>query len=145
MRPIIAERLWIGNSADLRSTESVLKLGVRAAVDLAAAEPPVQYPRDIIYVRIPLSDGAEDSVALIRMAVSTVAELLRAHIPTLVACSAGMSRSPAIVAAALAIVEDRRPDDVLLQVAASGPHDVAPAFWESVKRAIVSMAGSEIT
>jgi hypothetical protein len=39
---------------------------------------------------------------------------------------AGMSRSPAVVAAALSIVQGGSPDGKLRQVVAGQPHDVSP-------------------
>ena len=136
MRQIIPDRLWIGNAHDIQDVRGVLSLGIRAVVDLAASEVPVQYPRDIAYCRLPLNDGSENEPAVLRLAIYSAAEFVRGGMPTLVACSAGMSRSPAIVAAALAIVEGQEPDETLQRIAASGPHDVAPALWDEIKRAI---------
>ena len=108
MRQIIPELLWIGNAHDILDVRGVLSLGVRAVVDLAASEAPVQYPRDVAYCRLPLNDGSENEPAILRLAVYSTVEFIKNRIPTLVACSAGMSRSPVIVAAALAIVEGIR-------------------------------------
>jgi protein-tyrosine phosphatase len=134
MREIVPGVLWLGNALDAQDVKSVLSLGITAVVDLAANERPLQYPRDIAYFRLPLTDGVENNPVLLRLAVSTTYELLQSRTPTLVACSAGMSRSPAIVAAALSILEKADPDSVLLQIASTGPHDVAPALWSDVKR-----------
>ncbi len=57
--------------------------------------------------------------------------LKRGQIPTLVYYGAGMSRSPAIVAAALSIVQGGSPDERLKEVVAGHPHDVSPHLWES--------------
>ncbi len=54
------------------------------------------------------------------------------QIPTLVYCGAGMSRSPAIVAAALSIVQGGSPDERLKGIVAGHPHDVSPHLWEVV-------------
>jgi len=43
-----------------------------------------------------------------------------------------LSRSPAIAAAALAMVYQETPDDCLKQVAGHFPADVAPAFWKDI-------------
>jgi predicted protein tyrosine phosphatase len=134
MREVRPQVLWLGNALDVQDVRAVLSLGIRAVVDLAANERPVQYPRDIAYCRLPLCDGAENDSALLRLAIFTTLELLTARIPTLVACSAGMSRSPVVAAAALSILETADPDDVLLRIASTGPHDVAPALWSDVKR-----------
>lgn len=136
MRPIIADLLWIGNALDIRDVKAVLSLCVRGVVDLAANEPPVLYPRDIAYCRFPLNDGAANDPATLKLAILSTAEFVKAKMPTLVACSAGMSRSPAIVAAALALVEAKSPDDVLLRIASASPHDINPALWSEIKRAI---------
>lgn len=60
--------------------------------------------RDIVYCRFPIVDGAGTRVQLLVTAIETVTRLIRLQVPTLVGCGAGMSRSPAIVAAALGIV-----------------------------------------
>jgi hypothetical protein len=130
--------VWIGNALDARSVAAVLFLGIRAVIDLAASEPAIQYPRDIVYCRIPLNDGAEDNSATLRLAVFSTTELVKSQVRTLVACSAGMSRSPAIVAAALALAEGLEPDEALLRVASTGPHDVAPSLWREIKRVALS-------
>jgi protein-tyrosine phosphatase len=67
------------------------------------------------------------------LAIETVASLLRAEIPTLVFCRAGMSRSPSVVAAALSLVEGGSPEDRLRQVVAGHPHDVSPQLWTTVR------------
>jgi predicted protein tyrosine phosphatase len=141
MRPIIPDLLWIGNTLDARDVRAVLSLGVRAVIDLAANESPIQYPRDIAYCRLPLNDGAENDPAILRLAVHSTAEFVKARVPTLVTCSAGMSRSPAVVAAALALLEGHEPDHVLLRIASVGPHDVVPSLWSDIKRAVFSSEG----
>lgn len=138
MRQITPNLLWIGNALDARDVRAVLSLGVRAVIDLAANEPPIQYPRDISYCRLPLNDGAENDPAILRLAVLSAAEFVKARVPTLVTCRAGMSRSPAIVAAAIAVVEGQEPDHVLLRIASAGPHDVAPGLWSDIKQVVHS-------
>ena len=134
MRVITPDLLWIGNALDMQNVPAALSLGVKAVIDLAANEPPVQYPRDITYCRFPLTDGVGNDRVLLNLAVFTTAALVQSRVPTLVACSAGMSRSPAVAAAALAIAEQSQPDDVLLRIAATGPHDVSPALWAEIKK-----------
>lgn len=143
MRPIIPDLLWIGNALDARDVRASLSLGVQAVVDLAANESPIQYPRDIAYCRIPLNDGPGNNPAILRLAVSTTAEFVKAKIPALVACGAGMSRSLAVTAAALSVVNRQHPDDALRQIASDGPHDVAPGLWSDLQQiALSSIAGA---
>lgn len=134
MREILPGLLWIGNAGDLRDPSATLAHGVSAVVDLAASEPPATFPRDIIYCRIPLCDGAENSAATLGLAVSTVKQLLYGRVPTLVACSMGLSRSPAIAAAAMAGFERRTLEETLARIATTGPLDVDPALWSDLQR-----------
>jgi protein-tyrosine phosphatase len=105
MREVVPDVLWIGNAQDGRDVNLVLQRGLAAAVDLAMEEPPILFPRDFVYCRFPLIDGAGNTPAVIRAAIDTIATFIRGKVPTLVTCDGGMSRSPAIVAAALAAVE----------------------------------------
>jgi len=136
MQNIIPHLLWIENSRDLRDVVATLSLNVQAVVDLAASEVPVGYPRDIAYLRLPLEDGADNSPAVVRLAIHVTAELIVAQIPALVACSMGMSRSPAIVAAALSITQQSRFEQALTSVAGSGPIDVSPGLVATIRQAI---------
>jgi len=133
-RTVLHDKLWVGNARDLADVRGVLLLGVQAVVDLAANEAPVQYPRDIVYCRLPLVDGGENDEAVLRLAVLTTAEFIRSGTPTLVACSAGMSRSLAVTAAGLALATGLSPDQALIKVAAESPHDVSGALWADIKR-----------
>ena len=145
MRSIIPDLLWIGNARDARNVQSVLSLGVQAVVDLAANESPAEYPRDIAYCRIPLNDGPGNNPAILRLAVSTTTEFAKARIPVLVACSAGMSRSWAVVAAALSVLNRQHPDDALRQISSDGPHDVAPGLWADVQQTVLFLNAGPIS
>jgi protein-tyrosine phosphatase len=103
MRDVVAGKLWIGNAGDARDVRRVLSAGIAAVIDLAMEEPPAVYPREIVCCRIPLLDGPDNPQARLRFAITTAAELIRARVPTLIACSGGMSRAPSVAAAALAI------------------------------------------
>jgi hypothetical protein len=135
MRDVISQVLWIGNARDAREISRLLNLGVAVVVDLALEEAPIVFPRDVVYCRFPLVDGSGNSHTLLKAAVETAATLIRERVPTLVACNGGMSRSPAVVAAALARVEQTDPHKELLRVAGTGPHDVSPVFWAELTEA----------
>jgi protein-tyrosine phosphatase len=132
MRGIVKGRLWIGNASDGRDAGALLQAGVAAVVNLAAEESSRVLPREMIYCRFPINDGAQDEPGVLEVAIETVVCLLKSEVPTLVCCSAGMSRSPAIVAAALSIVQGGSPDEKLKQISASRPHDVSPLLWGAV-------------
>ncbi len=138
MREIIPNLVWIGNAQDGRNVEAVLRLGIEAVIDLAIEEPPLVFPRETIYCRFPLIDGAGNAPALIHAAIDTTIGFIEGHVPTLVTCNGGMSRSPAIVAAALVSVDNMTPEKALEQVARIGPHDVSTTFWAEVKREAAS-------
>src|SRR5262249_23963189 len=70
----------------------------------------VTVPRQLAFCRFPLVDGPDNPKSSLCAAVSTTALFLRQQRPTMVACSAGISRSVAVASAALAIVSGRNPD-----------------------------------
>jgi protein-tyrosine phosphatase len=133
MREIIPGILWLGNSADARDLRRVLDAGILALVDLAAEEPTPVLPRSIVYCRFPNVDGRQPSTQVLRVAIETVVSLMKGGLPTLVFCGAGMSRSPAVAAAALSIVHGGSPDERLSQVVAGHPHDVSTQLWADVR------------
>ena len=132
MRQIASHPLWIGHALDGRDVRASLDAGIEALVDLAVNEPPVAITRELIYCRFPLSDGSGNPPWLLRSAAETVARLLQAQIPTLVFCSAGLSRSPCIAAAGLALALNLPPDECIRIVTAGAPSDVSPALWHAV-------------
>jgi len=61
-----------------------------------------------------------------------VAYFIASRTPTLVACGAGMSRSPAIVAAAMATTKRIALADVLEKLTAGQPHAVSPGLLAEI-------------
>lgn len=133
MREVLKNRLWIGNARDARDPAALFAREITAVIDLAANETPANLPREFVYCRIPLIDGAESDASRISLAIRLLLCLLETEHRVLLSCSAGMSRSPAIAAAALSIIERTSPETCLEDIAASGPHDVSPGFWSSVR------------
>ncbi len=107
-------------------------------MQLAYEEPPLALPRELMYCRFPLVDGSDNSPKPLVLAILTVVNLLEKHVPTLVCCSGGLSRAPAVIAAALSEVYQEKPDDCLKQIAEHQPHDVTPGFWDQVKSVLAS-------
>jgi protein-tyrosine phosphatase len=139
MRQVVSQRLWIGTGLDARDVRRLHELEIEAVVDVALEEPAAQLSRDIIYLRFPLTDGAANDCRVLRLAIQTVGELVRNEIPTLVACGAGMSRSPAVVAAALSHLQSRPPDDCLVELTTGNPCDISPPLWSDVRRAVADL------
>lgn len=133
MREILSRILWLGNAADARNIEGVMDAGIMAVIDLAHEELPLTLPRSIVYCRFPILDGQQSSRQILLVAIETLVSLLKKDIPTLVYCSAGMSRSPAVIAAALSILHGGTPEERLRQVVANHPHDISPQLWAEVR------------
>ncbi|MCI0637488.1 MAG: dual specificity protein phosphatase family protein [Gemmataceae bacterium] len=133
MRQILPHSLWLGHAGDGRDFRLIVDTGIRAVVQLAAEEPVLQLPRELAYCRFPLVDGLDNERKLLSLAVTTVANLLEKNVPTLVCCGAGMSRSPAIAAAALSMVFQEAPDECLKNIAEHFPADVAPVLWKEIR------------
>jgi hypothetical protein len=136
MREILPGRLWLGNAGDGCNPELLLTAGIAAVVNLAMEEPSPTLPRTIAYCHFPIVDGEQETPNMLCVAIRTLVSLLENRIPTLVYCGAGMSRSPAIAAAAIAIVEGESPEDRLRQIVSGGPHDVSPQLWAAVRAAL---------
>jgi hypothetical protein len=135
MRAIPDYSLWLGHAGDARDKHELFRLGVGAVVDLAVEEPPAVAGREIIYCRFPLLDGTDNPPWLIRAAADTTATLLRHKVPTLVACGAGLSRGPAITAAALVRLGRPNLQDALLYLAQFGHCDVSAGLLQDVVKA----------
>ncbi|WP_165226970.1 protein-tyrosine phosphatase family protein [Aquisphaera insulae] len=143
MRRIAGYPLWLGHAGDARDVAGLHEAGLGAVVELAIDEPPASLPRDMIHARFPLIDGAGNPPWLLRAAVELVVLLLRADVPTLVCCGAGLSRTPAVAGVAIALVRGCSPEDGLAIVTRNGPADIAPGLWTELRSAIVGKAGEE--
>lgn len=124
----------MGNAGDGRDPERLLAAGVAAVLNLAAEEPSAVLPRSMVYCHFPIEDGEQEDPSVLAAAIQTLVSLLKNRVPTLVHCGAGMSRSPAVAAAALAIVQGGSPEEKLREVVAGHPHDVSPRLWDAVCR-----------
>jgi hypothetical protein len=71
-----------------------------------------------------------------KSAAQSAGPLLRAGVPTLVGCAAGMSRSVCIAAGGVALAEGRGLDESLMLVVGSGPADVSPGLLGQLGDAI---------
>lgn len=117
---------------------AIYEAGIRALVQLAIEEPAVQATRDLIYFRVPISDGVGNRADDLALAIRSVSELLSRRIPTLVCCGAGMSRSPCIVAAAIAVTFAQSAEASLDLVTGQGPSDVSMSLWKEISFLLAS-------
>jgi hypothetical protein len=77
--------------------------------------------------------GAGNRPETIRAAVDLAARLIGSGVPTLVACGAGMSRSPNIVAMALARIDGTTMEEALEEITAGVAHDASTSLWAEVR------------
>lgn len=132
MRQLEELSLWIGTARDARDIKNVLNLGIKSIIDLALEEPPIHPTRDLVYLRFPLVDGTGNPTWIMEGALAMVEEAIRTRVPTLLACGAGMSRSPAVAAIAAAPFLGMEPVEVLLRLHDRGPIDVSPTLWQEL-------------
>jgi hypothetical protein len=134
MNQISPHPLWIGSVGDLKDLRRLYDLGIRAIVQLAYEEAPVVLPHDFIGCRFPLVDGDGNDTETLELAVNMVTHLIERKFATLVCCQAGLSRSPAIVAAALARVTREPFAECVNQVAIHRPCDIHPALFAQLQK-----------
>ena len=133
MQNLIDSILWQGNARDAREIHQVLALGVQAIVDLAENESPVTFPRDVIVLRYPIADGSGNPAWLLRSIIRSLCGLLENKIPTFIYCSAGMSRSPTLAAAAISRLRAMSLDLAITQFFNEPKFDISPALWNDVR------------
>jgi protein-tyrosine phosphatase len=136
MRQVAGRALWLGHAGDLREARALLAAGVQVVVELADNEQFAVLPRELVRCRIPLSDGGDNPLWLLRLAAESVAAALRAGVPVLVCCSAGMSRSVCVAAGGIALSEGKPLAESLSEVVSSGPADVALRFLVQLREAL---------
>ena len=136
MRRVADRSIWIGNAGDLRDARPILDAGIEAVVELADSEPLAILPRELVRFRFPLSDGGDNPAWLLRLAAESIAALLRAGVPTLICCSAGMSRSVCAAAAGVALAAGGSFVETIAAVVGSGPADVSPRLVVQLQQAL---------
>ena len=136
MHEIYPDLLWLGHALDVREPQGLFDVGINAVVDVAYDEPPAQLPRQLTYCRFPLVDGGGNNLELLALSVRTTVALLQAGTKTIVACSAGMSRSPTVASFALAIYLGQDAQDVVAEIAKSKQLELNPEFWSDVSKSL---------
>ena len=79
MRQVTGQSLWVGHAGDTRDPRILMALGVEAVVELADSELFATLPRELVRFRLPLSDGGSNPGWLLRLAVESVAALVRSR------------------------------------------------------------------
>ena len=126
MHEIHPKLLWVGHALDVREPRAVIDAGITAIIDLAYEEAVAQIPRSLTYCRFPLHDGGGNPPEQLVQVLRSATGFLRSGTPTMIACSAGLSRSPTVAAFALAHHLSQTPEEVLTRIA-----DVKALEWNS--------------
>lgn len=142
MRKVADFPLWIGNAGDLQDVRAVCDT-VEAVVELADSEPVASLPRSLIRCRFPLSDGGENPAWLVLLAAKTVSSFIHSGVPTLVCCSAGMSRSVCVSAAGIALATRISLQDAVAMTSFGGPADISPRLFNQVQAAIIGQRSTD--
>lgn len=132
MLEIHSKRLWIGHAFDARDPRPIFESGIEAIIDVAYDEAPAQLPRQLTYCRFPLNDGGGNSPQLLLQCLRTATDLLSSGTPTLIACSAGMSRSPTVAAFALAHHLSESPDAIITKISMVKSLELKQQLWDDV-------------
>ncbi len=141
MNQILPYPIWVGHAGEGRDFRRVFDAGIKALVQLAVEEPPPQPPRELVCCHFPLVDGNGNDAVILALAIRAVAALVRARLPTLVICNAGVSRAPAVVAAALALAHGEPLEECLKHVVRYHRSDVSPGFWSEVAGMFDTLVG----
>ena len=101
--------------------------------------------RELIYLRIPIIDGSGNSHADLTLALKTSVHFIENSISTLIACRAGMSRSPAVASVALSLINSQSPDSMLQKVIKGHPHDISTSLWSDLVKVYQTLQGERIS
>ncbi|WP_435017058.1 protein tyrosine phosphatase [Tundrisphaera sp. TA3] len=136
MERIGPHRLWIGHAGDVRDFAALHREGIEVVVQLAIEEVPATLPRGFLAASFPLIDGPGNRPEILDLAIRFIGGSILHRLPILVSCGAGLSRSPALTAAAMAWAGEGSPDECLAHLSTHRRADVSPGLWSEVRRAI---------
>jgi hypothetical protein len=140
MDQILPYPLWVGHAGDGRDYRRILDAGIKALLQVAIEEAALQPPRELVYCRFPVLDGIDNPPEVLSLAITITIALIRAHVPTLICCGAGMSQAPLLAAAGMAVANGKPPEECLKQVAQHHRCDVSPGLWSEVRATLSSMS-----
>lgn len=139
MREVIEGRLFQGHQGDLLERGGLERRGIDAVVQVALEEVLPGLSREIVQCHFPVHDGAGARADDLRTAIRAVVMLVGEDRRVLVCCSAGMSRSVSITAAALAVLENLDPVAARSRVLGGESGDVAPQTWDRTLEALADI------
>ncbi len=143
MHEVHSQLLWIGNAFDVREPRAIFDAGIAAVIDVAYEELPAQVPRQLTYCRFPLNDGGGNDPIVLFQTLLTATNFIDAEIRTLIACSAGLSRSPIVAAFAIAHHLNEAPDEAIARIADIKALELDRNLWADMLVAFGQMAPKE--
>lgn len=124
--------LWVGNASDCRNLAVISDHEIQHVIQLAIEEAIPPLPREVNLIRIPLTDSNDNDLFALQFAIRTVSELIQSNRRTMICCSAGLSRSPATAACAIAFAQEKHPDECLNSISKLIRTDVSPGLWKDL-------------
>jgi protein-tyrosine phosphatase len=150
MHEVEPNRLWVGNADDARNPQPIFDNQISVVIDVAFEEKPATLPqkpatlpRQLIYCRFPLNDGGGNDPATLQLAMQCVVDCLRHEMTVLVACSAGLSRSPVIAAMALAHFDNITPEAAIGRIAQTKTLEVNGVLWSDAVKLFPLLRGAK--
>ncbi len=93
--------------------------------------------------RFPLNDGGGNDPKILLQTLRTATDFLNSGTRTIIACSAGMSRSPTVAAFALAHHLPDTPDDVIARIAENKSLELKNELWNDLMQVYHELSGRE--
>lgn len=121
----ITDNLYIGNLREAGRPKTYTDHDITAVLNLCNLDPVRPYPEYLIIARQPLIDGEQNKLVDFEVAIKQLLELLNREEQIFVHCGAGVSRSCAVTATALAYEHGISIEDAVEWIAREKP-DVNP-------------------
>lgn len=118
----IVDRLFVGDVQDAGRPDELRRRGVTSVVSVIHTDPEEPYPSSAAVARFPLIDGPKAEQEPFVAAADRVRSELAAGETVLCHCSAGVSRSAAVVTAALAVRDGESFETTLTRVERAKPN-----------------------
>lgn len=112
----IENKIYLGDYNDAHAENEIEAKGIETIVNLSGATAE-DIPREIVknknWYHIPIADGSGNKDSVLYTAIRVTKDALSMEEKVLVHCAMGASRSPAILAAAMALEKDTSYDEEL--------------------------------
>lgn len=132
----ITDSLYIADIEQAGRHRNYRKHGIDAVVRLTHAPPERGYPDTITPYERPMMDGPRNDPEKLQQAVADTVSLLENDESVVVHCSAGASRSAAVIAAALATYQGHTLQEAISRVKDVREIEIHPAVVANAEKAL---------